>query len=117
MVQVGPAGLGLRRLARRLIALRGPGRADAGGLVTLVVALAALTEEISAWHRDGGRPYQARAATHAAQALRRSQPEVRGVEVTPAGRVARTDRGRANDPALPGRRRAAGPAVGSGRGS
>ena len=30
-VQVGPAGLGLRRLARRLVALRGPGRGDAGG--------------------------------------------------------------------------------------
>ena len=29
-VQVGPAGLGLRRLARRLVALRGPGRGDAG---------------------------------------------------------------------------------------
>jgi hypothetical protein len=88
-VSVGPVGLGLRRLARRLIAARGPGGADVGGLLALVAALAALTEEISAWHAARGRSHQARAATGAARALRSWRPEQHdhGLGEAAAGRV------------------------------
>jgi hypothetical protein len=116
-VQVGPAGLGLRRLARRLVALRGPGRGDAGGLVALVVALAALTEEISAWHQDRGRPHQARPASDAAHALRRWQPDSRhvevDVEVAHTRQAARRTRGRTPEPSPAARRTGVGPAAGS----
>ena len=105
-VQVGPAGLGLRRLARRLVALRGPGRGDAGGLVALVVALAALTEEISAWHHDRGRPHQARPAADAAQALRRWQPASRDVDVERRAGSAGSTEGLAGGPPTRRRRRA-----------
>ena len=116
-VQVGPAGLGLRRLARRLVALRGPGRGDAGGFVALVVALAALTEEISAWHQDRGRPHQARPASDAAHALRRWQPASRDVDVDVAvahtRQAARRARGRTPEPSPAARRAGVGPAAGS----
>jgi hypothetical protein len=69
------AGVELRRVARRLIRhprLRSPD--ELAGGIALVVAVAALMQEIAAWQRQRGRVHQAAAAAAAARVVTASLP-------------------------------------------
>ena len=67
--EYGPVSSDLRRAARSLLARgRVGGDDDAGAMIALAVALAALLVEIGRWHKTRHRPHQA-AAAHSAAGL------------------------------------------------
>ena len=77
--EYGPPSVDLRRAARGLLARgRVRGDDDAGAMIALAVALAALLVEIGRWHKSRQRPHQAAAARAAAGLLSGHQPRAAG---------------------------------------
>lgn len=84
---VGPVGVELRVLARRLLAARGSRGKDAAGSVALAIAVVGLLQEVAAWQRERDRAHQAAAAGAAGGGLRAHHLPSR--DRVPASRVVR----------------------------
>jgi hypothetical protein len=97
---VDSAGGDLRRLARRLLRVRGVRARDAAGSAALAVALVGLIREIAAWQDVRGRRQQASAAREAANLLAPAAAASTGVPTTAAVRTPRVGNARERGPAL-----------------